>query len=96
MYENIVCFEGEFDWSRQFQGHVLSAYFYGYIVTQVPGGMLAGRYGAKHVLGTGILISAIATLLTPVAGRLSSYLFILMRVILGAASVSSSIGCNLR
>lgn len=76
---------GEFDWSRQYQGTIISSYFYGYLVTQILGGVLSGKYGAKHVLGTGILISVILTLITPAATRLSSTLLIVIRVALGAA-----------
>lgn len=76
---------GEFEWSRQFQGYVLSSYFYGYLVTQVLGGFLSGKYGAKHVLGTGMIIMVVMTMLTPVAARISAYLLIVLRIILGAA-----------
>ncbi len=31
-------------WSKVFQGVVLSAFFYGYAITQVPAGFLADRY----------------------------------------------------
>jgi MFS family permease len=76
---------GEFEWSRQYQGTILSSYFYGYMSTQILGGVLSGKYGAKHVLGTGILISVILTLITPAATRLSSHLLVAIRIGLGAA-----------
>jgi len=34
---------GEFNWNGQERGLVLGAFFYGYILTQLPGGYLAGR-----------------------------------------------------
>lgn len=37
--------DGPFVWDTEIQGVVLASFFYGYIVTQVPGGWLAGRYG---------------------------------------------------
>jgi len=77
--------KGEFNWSRQFQGTILSSYFYGYMSTQILGGVLSGRFGGKHVLGTGILVSVLLTLITPAATRLSSHLLIVIRVALGAA-----------
>lgn len=41
--------ERDFDWSSSVQGYVLSSFFYGYLVTQIPGGMLAARLGATNV-----------------------------------------------
>jgi len=80
--------QGEFTWNRQFQGHLLSSYFYGYIVTGVLGGWLSGRYGGKHVMATGILVSVLATLLTPVGARSHQFVVMALRVLLGAGSVS--------
>ena len=55
--------QGELEWSKEVRGYVLSSFYYGYVVTQVLGGWLAGRYGGKHVFGTSILITAIATII---------------------------------
>ncbi|KAH3780921.1 sialin-like isoform X2 [Dreissena polymorpha] len=63
--------DGEFAWSKDLQGYILGSFFYGYIVTQVPGGFLAEKFGAKFLYGFGILITAILTLLTPLAARWS-------------------------
>lgn len=78
-------YTGELMWSKEIRGHVLSSFFYGYIVTQVLGGWLASRYGAKHVFGVGILITIIATMLVPVAARAHVGLLIALRVIMGLA-----------
>ena len=34
---------GEFNWSETQEGIILGSFFYGYIVSQLPGGYLAGR-----------------------------------------------------
>jgi len=34
---------GEFNWNGEQRGLVLGAFFYGYILTQIPGGYLASR-----------------------------------------------------
>ncbi|XP_074653839.1 sialin-like [Tubulanus polymorphus] len=75
--------EGEFDWDRPTQGMVLSSFFWGYILTQVPGGWLANKYGAKIILGSGMGITALATLLIPVAARGHVYGVIFLRVVMG-------------
>ncbi|KAG6442390.1 hypothetical protein O3G_MSEX002284 [Manduca sexta] len=54
-----------FDWDEETQGIILSAFYYGYIVTHLPGGMLAERFGGKYSLGFGVLSTAFFTLLTP-------------------------------
>jgi MFS family permease len=96
LHQKDICtarLQGEFDWTRSFQGHVLSSYFYGYIATVFLGGLLAGRYGGKHVLGMAILVSSLVTLLIPPAVRLNEYLIIVLRVVVGAASVSCCCCC---
>ncbi|XP_074653837.1 sialin-like isoform X2 [Tubulanus polymorphus] len=75
--------EGEFEWDRPTQGMVLSAFFWGYIITQVPGGWLANKYGGKLVLGSGMALTALATLLLPVAARGSVHAVIFLRVVMG-------------
>jgi len=79
--------QGELEWSKELRGHVLSSFFYGYLVTQVFGGWLAGRYGGKHVFGSGMLVTVIATILVPVAARLHVALLIILRIIMGLACV---------
>lgn len=38
----------EFDWSPETIGVVDSSFFWGYLVTQIPGGFLATRYPANR------------------------------------------------
>ena len=66
-----------------FSGIVLSSFFYGYIITQIPGGYLAAYLGGKALYGGGILLTALLTLLTPVAARSNFYLLIAVRVMEG-------------
>ncbi|CAO1319250.1 unnamed protein product [Diamesa serratosioi] len=58
---------GTFEWSEQLQGIILGAFFWGYVITHIPGGILAQKYGGKYTLSLGILSTAIFTLLTPMA-----------------------------
>lgn len=76
-----------YDWDSGTQGWILGAFFYGYILTQIPGGFLASRCGPKWLLGFGVLGTVIFTLLTPVAADLgASYLFA-VRVLEGIGEV---------
>jgi MFS family permease len=39
----IVAMTREFGWNKTTSGFVMSSFFIGYLLTQVPGGLLAGR-----------------------------------------------------
>ncbi len=80
--------DGVFVWDKEIQGHVLGAFFYGYLVSQVPGGMLAERFGGKWVFAAFTAVSTLATLLTPMGARVSHIFLILLRVLAGIGSVS--------
>lgn len=72
-----------YDWDSKTQGWILGSFFYGYILTQIPGGYLAGRFGPKWLMGFGILGTVIFTLLTPLAADLGASYLIAVRVIEG-------------
>lgn len=75
--------EGEFVWDEATQGLVLGSFFYGYVLTQVPGGRLAEMFGGKLIYGFGVLVTAIFTLLTPIAAYYSLPALILVRILEG-------------
>ncbi|VVC29086.1 Major facilitator superfamily,Major facilitator superfamily domain [Cinara cedri] len=73
----------EFDWGPELRGAILSSFFYGYISTQLIGGLLGSKIGGVKLIGYGVLCTAILTILTPAAARYSVYLVIFLRVIEG-------------
>lgn len=75
----------EFDWDKKTRSFILSSYFYGYMVTQIPGGWLTSKFGGKHVIGTFMALSSALTLLMPVFARSNVYLLIVARAMLGMA-----------
>jgi len=70
-------------WSMETQGRVLSAFFVGYLLLQVVGGALADRFGGKIVLGAGVLLWSLFTILTPPAAWLGLTALLLVRVAMG-------------
>ncbi len=88
----IVKMADEYGWSSARKGNVLSSFFYGYILTQIPGGWFATHYGAKKVFGYGVLMTAILTLFTPVVADNYS-LLIALRVLEGFGEVCSCCCC---
>ncbi|XP_041372280.1 sialin-like isoform X2 [Gigantopelta aegis] len=75
--------EGEFRWNKEFQGFLLGSYFWGFLVLQVPGGRLAEKFGAKHVVGITTFLVAIISILSPIMARTSKHLFLISRIITG-------------
>merc|ERR1712038_237532 len=74
---------GPFEWNEEIQGTVLGAFFYGYIFTQIPGGILSEKFGGKWIFGAGILVAGISALLAPLASIFGIEYFIAMRVLVG-------------
>ncbi|XP_026317790.1 putative inorganic phosphate cotransporter [Hyposmocoma kahamanoa] len=61
----IIKYHGQYDWDEATQGLLLSAFYYGYVLTHLPGGLLAERFGGKWTVGLGLLSTSIATVITP-------------------------------
>ena len=75
--------DGPFAWTEYDQGVILGMFFWGYVVSQLPGGRLAELFGGKWLFGSGVLVTAIFTLLTPLAASTSVYLLYTVRIIEG-------------
>lgn len=54
-----------YDWDEPTQGLILGAFYWGYLITHLPGGILASKFGGKYTLGLGILSTGIFTIITP-------------------------------
>ena len=54
---------GELSLTRAEAGGFMSAFFLGYLLTQLPGGMLADRFGIRRVLSASLLLTGSFTLL---------------------------------
>ena len=79
----IIPMAQDLGWNMQTQGLVLSSFFLGYMILQVGGGRLADRFGGKIVLGAGVLLWSLFTILTPPAAFLGFGLLIATRVLMG-------------
>lgn len=74
-----------YQWSPETQGIIFSSISYGIILTLIPSGYLAGIFGAKQILGAGLLISSLLTLFTPLAADFGVILVIIIRTVQGMA-----------
>ena len=78
----VVPMQKKYGWSNSTQGIVLSSFFWGYILFQIPGALLSAKYGGKQVFGLGVFGTAIMTLLLPLcADRL--WLLLVVRAVMG-------------
>nr|CAD7258682.1 unnamed protein product [Timema shepardi] len=81
--------EGEFEWSESMQGVVLSAFYYGYVSTQLLCGWLSDKFGTKMVMGVGMMAAGILNLLSPLAAKWDVGALITLRVLQGMFCVST-------
>lgn len=72
-----------FDWNEYEQGLVLGSFYWLHWVTQIPGGILARRYGTKLVFGLSNLIGCLMCALVPIFSYWNYDLLIWLRVIQG-------------
>ncbi|XP_071133211.1 sialin-like [Mytilus edulis] len=77
---------GELNWDPEIQGYVLGGFYWGYLITQMPAGWIATRYGGKIVTGWSMFVSMIFTLLTPFAARTSYIFAVVVRIVIGLST----------
>ncbi|CAK9809364.1 Putative inorganic phosphate cotransporter [Anthophora plagiata] len=75
--------DGPFVWNEPLQGLILSAYFWGYMLSLLPGGRMADLLSAKWVMNGSVLLNVVGSMLSPVAAEMHYTLFIAMRFIQG-------------
>lgn len=75
----VVPMAEELGWSMEERGRILSAFFTGYVCTQIPGGLLAQRLGPRRVLGTALAMWSLAAMAAPEAADISPTLLFAAR-----------------
>ncbi|KAL8590484.1 hypothetical protein ACOMHN_011697 [Nucella lapillus] len=79
----------EMKWDKKESGMVMSAFFWGYMTTQILGGYLSDRVGGERVLLAASVLWSTVTFCTPLIIHLSTYtpfpilLIVVFRVLLG-------------
>lgn len=87
----IVPMAREFGWTASVAGLVQSAFFWGYALSQIPGGYLTSRIGGRTVLPGGVgLWSGATTMLPLLAGSVPGLCFSRAAVGLGEAMAPSA------
>ncbi|KAF5279964.1 hypothetical protein FQA39_LY18185 [Lamprigera yunnana] len=75
--------DGEYIWDTDIQSYILSSFFYGYVITQIPFGILSKRFGAIWFLGVGMLINSLFSFLVPISAQFGSGWLMACRFIQG-------------
>lgn len=78
----IIPMSHQFGWNSSTAGLVQSSFFWGYALSQLPGGWLAKIFGGRKVLEIGVLTWSLATALVPVLAGFMPGL-VLSRILVG-------------
>lgn len=66
---------------------VLGSYFWLHWITQIPGGVLAKRYGTKLVFGGANLVASLCAFLIPLSAFWDANILIILRMVQGFIAV---------
>ncbi|XP_047992437.1 sialin [Leguminivora glycinivorella] len=72
-----------YQWDTTQKNMLLGCFFWGYVLTELPGGRLAEIIGARRVFGYSTLLASILTLLSPGAAAAGFGWIVALRVLLG-------------
>lgn len=78
--------DNKFEWDEYQQNSVLGAFFTLHVIMQIPGGVLAQRYGTKTVFGISNGVAAILSFAVPASAKFNYKALVLVRIIQGFIS----------
>jgi ACS family sodium-dependent inorganic phosphate cotransporter len=76
---------GTFQWDEHKKNDILGWFYWGSLLTAIPGGRLSEIYGTRKVLGIAMLLASLLTIVTPLACYLHYYCILAVRTALGLA-----------
>ena len=79
----IIPMQEQFGWSESQVGLIFSSFYLGYMLTMAIGGYLSDKFGGKLVLGWGVVLWSIFTILTPVSAYNGFFALFFIRVLMG-------------
>ncbi|XP_072278422.1 vesicular glutamate transporter 2 [Pyxicephalus adspersus] len=79
----IIKEKAKFNWDPEIVGMIHGSFFWGYIVTQIPGGYIASRLAANRVFGAAIFLTSTLNMLIPSAARVHYGCVIFVRILQG-------------
>uniref|UniRef100_A0A673HRF1 Vesicular glutamate transporter 2.2-like n=1 Tax=Sinocyclocheilus rhinocerous TaxID=307959 RepID=A0A673HRF1_9TELE len=79
----IITEKAKFNWDPETVGMIHGSFFWGYIVTQIPGGYICSRLAANRVFGAAILLTSILNMFIPSAARVHYGCVMFVRILQG-------------
>lgn len=76
-------------WTATEKGLVLSSFFIGYLLAQIPSGAVSARVGGKALLGFALIWWSVSTMLTPLAAAFSFAALISARIAMGLGEAAT-------
>lgn len=83
----------KYPWSTEDKGILLGAFFWTYVLCQIPGARLAERIGVKWILATATIGSGLLSLLSPWAASVHVHLLSLIRLLMGVCQAALYPAC---
>ncbi|XP_050350968.1 putative inorganic phosphate cotransporter [Nymphalis io] len=62
-----------FDWSQSIKDMILSSFFWGYIILQIPAGMLTGRFGGRLLIFVSMAATGLLNLIVPFTANVGDW-----------------------
>ncbi|XP_040183571.1 vesicular glutamate transporter 1 [Rana temporaria] len=79
----LVMEQAQFNWDPETVGMIHGSFFWGYIVTQIPGGYICQKFAANRVFGFAIVATSTLNMLIPSAARVHFGCVIFVRILQG-------------
>ncbi|KAK0152315.1 Vesicular glutamate transporter 3 [Merluccius polli] len=75
--------KAQFNWDPETVGLIHGSFFWGYIVTQIPGGFISNKLAANRVFGAAIFLTSILNMFIPSAARVHYGCVMFVRILQG-------------
>uniref|UniRef100_A0A493T4P1 Solute carrier family 17 member 8 n=1 Tax=Anas platyrhynchos platyrhynchos TaxID=8840 RepID=A0A493T4P1_ANAPP len=82
----LFCFplqKAQFNWDPETVGLIHGSFFWGYIVTQIPGGFISNKLAANRVFGAAIFLTSTLNMFIPSAARVHYGCVMFVRILQG-------------
>ncbi|ELK25984.1 Vesicular glutamate transporter 3 [Myotis davidii] len=73
----------QFNWDPETVGFIHGSFFWGYIVTQIPGGFISNKFAANRVFGAAIFLTSTLNMFIPSAARVHYGCVMCVRILQG-------------